>query len=134
MVAEDVLARARMLADLGRDEEAEPLLAELYRRAPESQLQPIYVAVFVSRYGICLAKLEKWEVAEKPLREAHERLGETTPVNLRTKLEVVASLAAVCTATNRADEAVRWDSEAAALRAQISSATSSTRPATLPAR
>ena len=37
MVAEDVLARARMLADLGRDEEAEPLLAQALAQDPENE-------------------------------------------------------------------------------------------------
>ncbi|HEX7163650.1 MAG TPA: hypothetical protein VF223_20720 [Trebonia sp.] len=35
MAVEDVLARSRMLVDLCRDDEAEPLLAQASRRLPK---------------------------------------------------------------------------------------------------
>ncbi len=116
----------RLLAETDRLSEAEPLLAELYRRVPTSQMDPKNVARHMSLYGPCLAGLGRYEQAEQPLHEAHQRLtsaGLTTDPRMRAVLEALAD---VCDHTKRPDEAADW-------RAKLKELEAATQPATRPA-
>jgi serine/threonine protein kinase len=115
------------LAVLGRYAEAEPLAAELYSSAPNAQVTPAIAAIFTSLYGPCLAKLERYDQAEAPLREAYRRMRDTGQAKDSRMRIVVSALADVCEHTNRAEEAARLRSELQTLQPY-----QTTRPATNP--
>ena len=113
--------------------DAEPVAAELYQRAingadagriPASQADPL-----IARYGLCLTKLAKYEQADAPLRNAYQRLRDSSPQSDPVLQSVIAALADVCRHTGRPDEATRWESELAQRRA---STRASTGPSTQP--
>jgi serine/threonine protein kinase len=119
---------ASNLSVLGRHAEAEPIAAELYAKAPRAQVAPAMAAIFTTLYGACLAKQERYDQAEAPLREAYRRMRETgqgADARMRT---VTTALADVCEHTNRPDEAARLRSELQAMRPY-----QTTRPASQPA-
>ncbi len=62
------------MMESGAPADAEPLFAELYRRAGKTELHPQQAALFISGYGPCLVALGRYDEAEAPLREAKSRL------------------------------------------------------------
>jgi serine/threonine protein kinase len=100
-------------------DQAEPLLADLYRRAPLTQLDPLTVAVCMARWGPCLAAMGRFAEAEAPLREAYERLSATSQAHGSLMNNVVTAMVLVCERTNRPDEAAVW-------RARLAPATAAT--------
>jgi eukaryotic-like serine/threonine-protein kinase len=101
---------------------AEPWRAKLAAGARKSQIPPERRALFIARYGICLARLKKFEQAEQPLREGYRALVDCGQRNHRETRELLMSLAQTCDHTSRPDEAVQW-------RAQLSAWEASTKPA-----
>ena len=77
MVVEDVLARARVLADLGRDEEAEALLAQALAQDPENADG----LALRARVLVAMQRFEEAHAADEQLLRAH-------PDNLRGLLSM----------------------------------------------
>ncbi len=97
-----------LLSEQRRFADAEPLAEELYWRVAEVELPPRHAAIFVARYGVCLVKLGKYVQAEKPLRDAYERLRQTQQVKSAAMRDVITALAEVCRHTARPEEAEKW--------------------------
>ena len=119
---------AHALAATGNYAEAEPLFGEVYRRAPESQIDPRTVATIMSRWGPALVELGRYDAAEAPLLEAHRRLTTTDQTQTPAMATVLEALARVCERSNRPKEAAQWRERRAALQ-QPASQPSGTRPA-----
>ena len=81
-----------------RPAEAEPLFAEVYRRAPGAKLEPKRTADLMCNWGICLAKLGRDAEAEPALREAQRRFAEA---GVETPKPVLDALARVSQAATR---------------------------------
>ncbi|HEY7089949.1 MAG TPA: serine/threonine-protein kinase [Tepidisphaeraceae bacterium] len=113
------------LMDVQKTQEAEPLFAEAYRRAPSAEIDPARVAICMSRWGPCLADLGRYQEAEAPLLEAYQRLQATGQGKGSVIAGVVESLATVCDHTNRPQEAAKYRTELGIIRA-------ATRPTTAP--
>jgi tetratricopeptide (TPR) repeat protein len=109
-------ALAGVIAAQGRDADAEPLYAELCTRCPQAQLRPEEAARFMSGWGPCLVRLERYDQAETPLLEARRRLLDTGQNRSGSMRQVVTALAELCDRTGRAAEAQQWRTELAALR------------------
>ncbi|HEX8914929.1 MAG TPA: serine/threonine-protein kinase, partial [Humisphaera sp.] len=104
------------LARRQRWAEAEPVFAELYRRAPGSELDPTRVAACVARWGPVLAQLDKWDQAERPLLEAHRRLAATELRRSELMRNVLAALVAIEERRGGDAAAAKWRAELADLR------------------
>src|SRR4029079_3455818 len=110
---------------------------EIYQRAingadagriPASQADPL-----IARYGLCLTQLAKYEQADAPLRNAYQRLRDSSPQSDPVLQSVIAALADVCRHTGRPDEATGWESELAQRRASTRASTgASTQPGLTP--
>ncbi|MGH7179574.1 MAG: tetratricopeptide repeat protein, partial [Tepidisphaeraceae bacterium] len=114
-IASDLNNLASLLRAQGRLVETEVLLRELYDLAPRVQLDPRRAALYMSGYGVCMAKLGKLREAEEPLLEAYRRLGSAGLANHERTREVIYALARVCEHTNRPEEAAKWRAELASL-------------------
>ena len=128
----NVLARERKFTD------AEPLLAELHEKSLRAEGDPKQNARYASKYGLLLARVDRFSEAEKPLREAYDRLIATGQPNVSETRAVLRALAQVCQATGRADEATTLDRQLASLEAATRAAAGAgtapvTRPALAPA-
>jgi serine/threonine protein kinase/type II secretory pathway pseudopilin PulG len=110
--------------------EAEPLLAKVCSPELLSQMAPPQQAVLVARYGICLERLDKLDLAEPRLRDALTRLRTTPQETNDPERRVLTALAKLCDRTNRAEEAAKLRSEVAALPPPTTRPTSG--PATSP--
>ena len=67
MVVEDVLARARMLADLGRDEEAKPLLAQALAQDPDNEDG----LALLARVLVAMHRFDEAHAIDEQLLRAH---------------------------------------------------------------
>jgi hypothetical protein len=110
--------------------EAEPLLAKVCSPELLSHMAPPQQAVLVARYGICLERLDKLDLAEPRLRDALTRLRTTPQETNDPERRVLTALAKLCDRTNRAEEAAKLRSEVAALPPPTTRPTSG--PATSP--
>jgi hypothetical protein len=81
--------------------------------------------MYMSGYGVCLAKLNRYEEADAPLREAYRLAKARAKVDVHRLRGIMSGLAEVCDHTNRPDEAAKWRAELAALQA-------ATQPSTRP--
>jgi serine/threonine protein kinase len=90
---------------------AEPLFAELYRRAPSSQLAPPTVALCVSRWGTCLVELGRYQDAIKPLETARQALIDADLKQHRIARLVLLGLALANQETGHADKAEKYKAE-----------------------
>jgi non-specific serine/threonine protein kinase/serine/threonine-protein kinase len=103
---------ARVLYEQGKHREAEPHFVELDQLVPAHlHIPDMAKAVYLARYGPCLAALQRYSEAEKPLREAHDRLSNCDRSNktvVNALREVLEALTLVCEKTGRPDEAVKW--------------------------
>ena len=82
-----ILGRCLMRQD--RAAEAEPLFAELYRRVPAAKLELRRAADLMCNWGICLARLGRWDEAGPALHEARRRFeaaGAPVPEPVRAAL------------------------------------------------
>jgi eukaryotic-like serine/threonine-protein kinase len=126
----NTLASVHNLGDVlsaqGKFTDALPLFEELWRRAPTAQLEPERAARYLSRYGVCLAELGRYDEAREPLEAAYERLVAAGLDKHKRTRAVVGALAVVSEHTNRPDDAGKWRAEHAALKAATQPATSPT--------
>ena len=120
----------QFLIDTKRYADAEPVCAELYQASAKSQMNPRSVASNMSQWGICLAKLSRYEQAEAPLLEAYRRLDESGIRRSDAMLAVMTAMGDVCEHTNRPAEAAKWRADFRTLEAATRPSTQSTRPAT----
>jgi serine/threonine protein kinase len=100
------LAHALALQDKWPD--AEPLYAELYRRVPQSQLDPARSALMMSRWGVSLVNLERFAEAETPLLESLKRLEETDQLQTPAGQSLREAIVKLYEATGRPEEAARY--------------------------
>jgi tetratricopeptide (TPR) repeat protein len=114
---------AFVLETQGKHAQAEPWRAKLAAEASSSQASPGQRALYVARYGVCLARLGKFDQAEQPLRDGQRAMLEAGQGKHRDMREVLSSLAQTCDHTNHGEEAASW-------RAQLSAWEASTRPST----
>ena len=115
-----------VLVDTGKLKEAEPVAAELYRRASASLLRPMQIAACMARWGPILVELERYEEAREPLLEAHRRLSQCELRNGNLMRLVLSELIVLCQNTGKPAEAATWRAELKALPAPT------THPATAP--
>jgi serine/threonine protein kinase/Tfp pilus assembly protein PilF len=113
----------------GSYDEAERLFAEVYRRVPQSQIDPRTSAIVMSRWGPCLVEMGRYAEAEAPLLEAHRRLTATGQAQAPATAGVLDALAKLCAHTNRPDEAAQWRARLAALKGPASQPAATTRAA-----
>jgi non-specific serine/threonine protein kinase/serine/threonine-protein kinase len=114
---------SQFLIEAARYAEAEPVAAELYRLSSTLPIAPRSAASNMSQWGICLAKLGKYDQAEAPLREAYKRLEESGIRRSDAMLSVISCLADVYEHTNRPDEARKCRDEFITLQAATRSTT-----------
>lgn len=98
-----------------RHQEAEPLFAEAYRRAPGSELDAVKQAYCMARWGPVLVVLDRHKEAEAPLREAYKRLAAEDLRAGDALQNVLIGLVKVCEKANRAEEAAQWRGKLEAL-------------------
>ncbi len=92
----------------GKYEEAQPLFEELYQKAPTIGGDPRQAAKFMSRYGLLLAEQERFKEADKPLREAYQRLIDSGLKDDARTRDVITALAATSSALGKVEDAARW--------------------------
>jgi tetratricopeptide (TPR) repeat protein len=101
------------LMRLKKYQQAEPLLAELYPLAQAKQLpRAASAARCVLNYGICLAQLHKYDLAE-PILLAAAKEKPDDAVSLKRFREVTSALAELYDATGRSDQALAWREKSA---------------------
>jgi serine/threonine protein kinase/Flp pilus assembly protein TadD len=115
-----------LLAAREKLDEALPLSGELYQLTPNAQVDPQRAALYMSRYGVMLARLQQYEQALAPLLEAERRLRETKLDTSNTMREVLEYLAETCQKTNRPQDQEKWRAALAALEATTRQATQPT--------
>jgi non-specific serine/threonine protein kinase/serine/threonine-protein kinase len=119
----------RLLKSQQRYAEALPLAKEGFdalREPDRVPLEPARRAVYISSYGICLAKLGRHDKAIEPLTVAHAALKESQETGVETATEVLQCLVESSRALNRQQDVSRWSAE-------LTEITRRARPTTLPA-
>jgi hypothetical protein len=123
-----------LLEKQGRLVEAEPLAADVYRRAQHSEFSDRELTGVASKYGVLLVKLGRFADAQVPLLEAHDRLRRAGFTGSKSNDDVWDALAKTYDATQRPEEAQRLRLELTTMHATTQPATrSTTTSATAPA-
>jgi non-specific serine/threonine protein kinase/serine/threonine-protein kinase len=121
------------LLDQNRPADAEPIAAELYQRSASAKnIGPRFAAANMTHWGLCLARLSRYEQAEEPLREAHRRLRAAAVMNGKAMQDVLTALISVCQHRNETEDVAAFRAELA--ESQAATKPASSQPATLPAR
>jgi len=124
------LRYGEILGRQGKWADAEPLLADAYAGAT-SQAVPMRIAMAGSSYGVCLARLKKYDQAEAPLREAIENMSALPDRQRGAQRDVLGALIETAEHRGNAEDAARWRAALAALPGPASAPAS--QPATAPA-
>jgi tetratricopeptide (TPR) repeat protein/tRNA A-37 threonylcarbamoyl transferase component Bud32 len=123
-----------LLEKQGRLVEAEPLAADVYRRAQHSEFSDRELTGVASKYGVLLVKLGRFADAQVPLLEAHDRLRRAGFTGSKSNDDVWDALAKTYDATQRPEEAQRLRLDLTKMHASTQSATrATTTPTTAPA-
>jgi tetratricopeptide (TPR) repeat protein len=120
-----------LLFALNKLPEAESLYHELNQRMAHTQVVPSRTVVYAYRYGVCLARLDKYEQAYDALKRAYQQLISMDMQQRGMMRRVLKALADVSGHLDRPDEVARWRAELGELES-ASQPTSSPPAATQP--